>query len=131
MAHPISTALSGLNASVARVATAANNIANAGSRAPRPDAEAQPGHFTPQDIRQASAAGGGVTTTTVSRSPASLLAFAPGAAGAADDGTVAVPNVDLAREMADTIAARASYRAAAAVIETADALEKEALNITA
>jgi|TARA_B100000614_G_scaffold150046_1_gene133189 flagellar basal body rod protein FlgC len=130
MADPISTALSGLNASVARVAQAADNIANAGSRAPRPGADPKPGEFTPRDVRQSSTPGGGVSTTSVVRSPASLLAFSPGAPGAAEDGTVAIPNVDFAAEIVDTITARASYRAAAEVIKTADELEKEALDIT-
>ncbi len=130
----LQVAVSGLNNAAARVANAANNIANASSAGKLPAAgEAYKG-FTPTDVVSLSNAvsGGtslGVVTQTQPRAPAYNPAFDPSSPSANADGFIAAPNVDLAAESVSIVAARANYAANAAVVKTVKELDKALLDI--
>lgn len=128
------TAISGLNAASLRLQVAANNIANSRSEGPLPDAANAgnfPATYTPLRVNQTDVAGGGTSATVTVISPATVSTFDPTAPFANSSGMVASPNVDLASEFVQLLAARLSYAANAAVIRADAQMSASLLNITA
>jgi flagellar basal-body rod protein FlgC len=127
-------AVSGLNAASLRLQVAASNIANSRSDGPLPDA-ANAGSFsaayTPLQVNQSDVVGGGTSATVNAVSPATVSIFDPTAPFANSSGMVASPNVDLASEFVQLLAARLSYAANVAVIRADAQMSVSLLNITA
>jgi flagellar basal-body rod protein FlgC len=126
-----STALSGLQAATRRIAAAANNVANLNdvtSLSPKPG---DPAQFRPLLTVQTSLAAGGTAARFQNVTPASVPSFQPDSPFANADGLVAVPNVDLATQMIDSLTASTSYKANAKVIEVAQQMQDQLLKIKA
>lgn len=126
-----STALSGLQAATKRVAAAANNVANLNdvtSLSPKPG---DPQQFQPLLTTQSSLPSGGTIAQVHNVTPASVPSFQPDSPFANADGLVAVPNVDLATEMIDSLTASTSYKANIKVIEVAQQMQDALLKIKA
>jgi flagellar basal-body rod protein FlgC len=130
----ISIARSGLAAGAARLEAAAGNIAGAGVTGRLPSGPA-PAAYRPVEAVVRTLGGGdaaaGVSVTYRARQPATVRHYAPSAPFANPDGFVAAPDVDLAAEAVDAVAALASFRANAAVLRVADAMAETLLDIRA
>ncbi|HZS82845.1 MAG TPA: flagellar basal body rod C-terminal domain-containing protein [Stellaceae bacterium] len=128
----ISNALSGLVAARQRIAVAASNIANAGSDGALPGQSAEPNApqaYVPLRVDQQSLEAGGTLATTRSVDPSFVTAYDPNAPYANAAGEVAAPNVDLATEAIDTLAAARAYEANLRVVETATEIDREAVDL--
>ncbi len=129
MNSAIRIGLSGLVSASNQVQIASSNIVNAnntsriddGSDAARLAAKKA---FQPQRAQQSPLAGGGVMTTAVPVKPAQLVAFSPGDPNANTEGLVNFPNVSLATEFVNLILAEQAFKASAALIRTADEIER-------
>lgn len=130
MNSAIRIGLSGLVSASNQVQIASSNIVNAnntsriddgGSEATRLAAKKA---FQPQRAQQSPLAGGGVMTTAVPVKPAQLVAFSPGDPNANTEGLVNFPNVSLATEFVNLILAEQAFKASAALIRTADEIER-------
>jgi flagellar basal-body rod protein FlgC len=119
MSDPINTALSGLNAATQRLDVAAANIANSQDTAPLAPKPGQPKPYQPLDVVQSTAPGGGTQTSLRPVAPPSAAIFDPGSPFADQNGLVAAPNVDPARELVNASIAQFSYDANLKVIATA------------
>ena len=128
-----SIALSGLNSATLRVSNAASNIANATSSSALPASGGTYTGFQPQDVVSISSgsggAGSGVASTLQARTPSYVAAADPSSPNANSDGIVAAPNVDPGAELISASTAQFAYNANAAVIKTADQMQKSLLNI--
>lgn len=126
------TALSGLAAAGARIASDANNIANIYSTGRLP---AKPGDptdaYAPTRVGTQSAPNGGVIISQTAVTPAYNVASDPSSPKANADGLVATPNVDLATELVDLQVTSVLYTANAAVIRTESETEKRLLDTIA
>ena len=130
MTNVLATAMSGLNDASLRLANAASNIANASSTSSLPASGGTYTGYQPQDVVTiSSGTGAGVTSTLQARSPAYRAAADPGSPNANANGLVAAPNVDPTSDIIASGVAQASYGANAAVIRTADQMQKSLLNI--
>ncbi len=136
----MSTALSGLMASVARLNVSASNTSNSETIGPVPPTPAsQPlppssgGPAVYQAIRltQSAASGGGVSVGYAPVTPSYLKTYDPTAPFADGGGMVAAPNVDPAAEQIEQITARASFMANLAVLKTADEMDRSLLDVKA
>ncbi|HEY6258868.1 MAG TPA: flagellar basal body rod C-terminal domain-containing protein [Xanthobacteraceae bacterium] len=129
-----SIASSGLAAASLRLQVSANNVANASSTGPLPDA-ANAGNFppayVPQRIDQVSVAGGGTAATVGTVSPSYVTQYDPTAPFADNNGQVAAPNVDLANEVVQQIIARYEFAANAKVLQVGSEMMKSLLDIKA
>lgn len=131
-----SIAVSGLNAAIRRMEVSASNIANMQSTGALPDANGvvpagAPRAYTPLQVNQTAADGGG-TQTTVAASPSSTVAVSdPQAPFANPDGLVAAPNVDLAQQLIGQMIASYSYTASVTTLKAADRMTKSLLDATA
>ncbi|MGE0109278.1 MAG: flagellar basal body rod protein FlgC [Bdellovibrionales bacterium] len=129
MSSVFSSALSGLNAAIARVANSATNIANASSRGTLPETTGESSTaFEPRDVVNLTTNTGEVRTTTVARTPSYNPMYAPSDPDANEDGLVAEPNVDLASEMTDLLLAEIAYKANARVIKAEQERQKTTLD---
>ncbi|WP_010544300.1 flagellar basal body rod protein FlgC [Sphingomonas elodea] len=121
-------ALSGVQASVARLNVSAQNVANAnttGETAKAVTAANAIGKtvnhaYQPIAIYQAAAASGGVTAKPVPAVPGTGPRYDPEAEQADADGNVEAPEVDFAEEDGEQRKALFSYRANLSVIRTQD-----------
>ena len=139
----ITTARSGLLASVARLNASASNIANGTTTGPLPGSPAAPvaavdeapRAYQPVDVVLRSAGGqdgsGGVAATYRPRSPAHVRQYDPSAPFADADGMVAAPNVDLAQEAVDVLAASVLFKANLVVLKKADEMTGSLLDALA
>ena len=120
----IGTALSGIQASIARLNASANNIANVNSNGPIPLAGAAPANsadphvYQPVRAQSAPVDGGGVYTRIVPQSPGYRPQSDPTSPYANAAGMVAAPDVDIVSEMVEQIAARLAFSANLSVIKT-------------
>ncbi len=122
MTGPLSIALQGMTAATARANAAASNIANANTTGSRnPDDARQP--YTPVDIVDT-----GSGPQAVNRDPATIPAYEPDAPYADEQGYVAAPDVDMAREIIDLKQAAQAYKANAVVARVAGDMQKELLD---
>ena len=122
MSSVFSSAISGMNAAIARLSNAATNIANVSSTGKlpaTPDGKAT--SFEPKDIVNITTTTGEVTTTSVPRTPAYHPMYSPNSPDANADGLVAAPNIALESEIVDSLMAKTAYQANAKII----AVEKE------
>lgn len=141
MNSAISTAVSGLLASSARLNASASNVANARTRGPvpatPPSRPVQTGATAgSEQVYQAVTTvqtdlGGtqGVGTRYAPKLPSYGFAYDPDAPFADEKGMVATPNVDLTTEIVDQISARQSFEANLATIRTANEMQKSLLKL--
>ncbi len=127
MTNAITIGLSGLNAASSRLNASASNIANAYTVGSLESGEQAP--YTPVESVQTARDGGGVDARLVSRNNPIVSAYAPDSPFADEKGLVGVPNVDLVSDVVNLNLAKVAYKASLAVIETAQALDDELLNI--
>jgi flagellar basal-body rod protein FlgC len=123
----LSIASSGLAAASLRLQVSANNVANALSTGPLPDAPNAgnfPPAYAPQRVDQVAVTGGGTSATVGTVTPSFVPEFDPTAPFANADGQVAAPNVDLTNEAVQQIVARYAFAANAKVIQTASEMMK-------
>ncbi len=134
----VSTALSGLMASVARLNVSAANTANSETRGPVPVTPASqplppssgaPAVYQAIQVTQSAASAGGVSTGYAPVTPSYVQAYDPSAPFANSSGMAAAPNVDPVAEQLDQITARASFLANLAVLRTADEMERSLLEV--
>lgn len=126
MINAISTALSGLTASLRKLDTAANNIANVStSGALTPENGPEP--YSAQLTTQQTVSSGGVKTNIINKDPGFITAYAPNSPFANTDGEIGIPNVDLAEEAVNLKLAEYAYKANLKVIETTSELTDELL----
>jgi flagellar basal-body rod protein FlgC len=114
----IGSALSGLNAASARIAVSADNIANQFSK-----------NYTPKKVDTVSVANGGVQPVVKDVTPATTKIFNSSDPEANADGSVDVPNVDLATEMVNMNVASYDYKANLKSIEVQKNLDQYLLDI--
>jgi flagellar basal-body rod protein FlgC len=141
----MSIARSGLLASVARLDAAAANIANGRTSGPLPATlpsqplpeatEGAPQVYQAVEVVLRSVGGddapSGVAATYRPRSPAYVRQYDPSAPYADRDGFVAAPNVDVAGEITDALAASVAFRANLAVLRTAGEMIKRLVDTSA
>jgi flagellar basal-body rod protein FlgC len=128
----LSIASSGLAAASLRLQVSANNVANALSTGPLPDAPNAgnfPPAYAPERVDQVAATGGGTSATVGTVTPSFVPQYDPTAPFANANGQVAAPNVDLANEAVQQIVARYAFAANAKVIQTASEMMKTLLDI--
>lgn len=127
----VSTALSGLQASMMRLNASASNIANVSSTGPIPPVtaaqnpsgqQAQPAVYQAIRAQQSDVKGGGTVATYRPVSPSYRLQSDPSSPYANAQGLVAAPNVDLASELTEQLSAALAFKANLKVIETANRL---------
>ena len=124
--------LSGMNAAMRQLDASAENIANARSSGPMPDAANASGHpavFTPLDVEQTPNANGGVSVRIAASTRQAIAAYDPNATYANADGMVATPNVDLTDEMVQLASANHAFAANLAVARTDDDMWASLLSI--
>jgi flagellar basal-body rod protein FlgC len=80
---------------------------------------------------QQSAPGGGTIAAHRPAAPATVPSYEPDSPLADEDGLVAEPNVDPAREMTEMLAARQSYEANLRTVRTATEMQDSLLRIVA
>lgn len=111
----IGTALSGMQASLARLNAAASNIANANSTGPIPaTSAAQPG---------------GTAAQTVPVVPSYIPTYDPTSTHADPSGMVAAPNVDVADQLVEQMTAKVAYEANLKVMQTANRMGESTLEV--
>lgn len=123
MAASIGIALSGLTAQTRRLDASASNVANVRSTGAVPTsdgaAEGKRAPYQPLAVAQTDA-NPGTRATFTPITPAYLQEYAPDDSAANGDGMVAAPNVDLATERVNQMAASRAYGANIAVVRTQD-----------
>lgn len=124
-------ARSGLEASMLRLMASASNIANAQSTGSVPGSAANGGQHTYQPVRAeiSPLAGGAVQARLVPVDPAYRLTYDPASRQADARGMVAAPNVDMADELVEQIAAKLAFEANLKVIATASDLERRSISL--
>ncbi|MDR6773385.1 flagellar basal body rod C-terminal domain-containing protein [Azospirillum sp. BE72] len=136
MVGSIGIALSGLTAQTRRLDASASNVANVRSTGTIPAADGMTSNGTGGDQRAAyqplavaqTDANPGTRATFTPITPAYLQEYAPDDSAANADGMVAAPNVDLAKERVNQIAANRAYGANIAVVRTQDEMLTSLLN---
>lgn len=123
MAASIGIALSGLTAQTRRLDASASNVANVRSTGAVPTsggtAESKRAPYQPLAVAQTDA-NPGTRATFTPITPAYLQDYAPDDGAANGEGMVAAPNVDLATERVNQMAASRAYGANIAVVRTQD-----------
>ncbi len=137
MAGALDIAVSGMIAGTRRLEASASNVANVRAKGALPDAAGnvpQGGKeaYRPLDVGQTALRSGdqpaGVRATFTPINPPFLPENDPDHAQADANGVVAAPNVDLARERVNQIAAGRAYAANVAVARTEDEMLREAID---
>ena len=132
----ITTALSGMRASMMRLNASASNIANANTTGPVPPtppsepvtgSPGRPSVYQPVSTVQSSLADGGVATTYAPVTPSYIQRYDPSLSFANGDGLIAAPNVELTDDLADQVDAALSFKANLAVVQTADEMMRSTL----
>ena len=133
MVDTVSIALSGLMAQGQRLAVAANNIANINTSGVLPTAAAPSSTvYKPLSVSQVALMvgnqGGGVTTVVTEDPNGYSPAYDPQNIYANSDGLIAVPNIDLAKEITDMMQARLLYKASISVLKTQNEMLGQLIN---
>jgi flagellar basal-body rod protein FlgC len=136
MSSILSIAASGAAAAAVRLDVSAENVANANSDGPLPSAGAAvkaqyPAAYTPQQVDQVTAPGGGASAIVVGVQPAAVAAYAPTAPYADSNGNVAAPNVDYANEAIQQAIASYSFAANVAVMRVYAQMMQTLLDVQA
>ncbi|MFW0777016.1 MAG: flagellar basal body rod protein FlgC [Rickettsiales bacterium] len=118
MVSPINTALSGLAAASTRIAVSTENVANQFSK-----------NYVPKQVDQVTLSAGAVRAVVKDVDPATTPIFNPSDPDADVNGTVQLPNVDLANELVNQSIASYDYKANLQSIKAADNLQKSLLDI--
>ncbi|WP_042694018.1 flagellar basal body rod protein FlgC [Azospirillum sp. B506] len=123
MVGSIGIALSGLTAQMRRLDASASNVANVRSTGAVPTSDGstggKPAAYQPLAVAQTDA-NPGTRASFTPITPAYLQEYAPDDSAANAAGMVAAPNVDLATERVNQIAASRAYGANVAVVRTQD-----------
>lgn len=136
----ISTALSGLMASAARLNVSASNTANSETLGPvpatppsqpLPPSSGGPAVYQAIHMTQTTTGSGGVSVGYAPVTPSYIQAYDPSAPFADSNGMVAAPNVDLVTERVEQITAHSTFMANLAVLKTADEMERSLLDLKA
>jgi flagellar basal-body rod protein FlgC len=131
--NAFSIAASGMAAASLRLAVSANNVANAETAGPLPDATGAAASYAPayaaERIDQVDISGGGVSARVSTASPGTVAAYDPTAPYADAKGMVAAPNVDLSGEVVQQLVAKYSFAANAGVMRVADQMMKSLLDV--
>jgi flagellar basal-body rod protein FlgC len=136
----ISTALSGLQASVTRLDGAASNIANQRTRGPVPatppgeprpvqGAENQPRVYQAVETVQTAEKGGGVRAQHRPTAPSYLVEYEPESPYANPKGEVAAPAADPVQDMADQLLALRTFQASLSTIQTKEQMEEAVISL--
>jgi len=136
MSDIFSTSISGMNAAKDRIMNAANNIANVQTNGKLPDSvNERATSYYPTDIITLSNDIAdnhlGVRTQTVERENPYSTVYDPSSQYANKDGLIAAPNIDLTKEIVDTIMAELAYKANAQVIAVEKSNEETILDVLA
>jgi flagellar basal-body rod protein FlgC len=123
-----SISASGMKVAATRLEAAASNIANAYSSGPLPDETGATTAYAPVTARQSDVMGGGVTARIIHAADPYVPAHNPSSPDADAEGMVAAPNVDMADELVNVLAARISYEASAKTMKVAHDMLKTTLN---
>lgn len=132
-------ALSGIQASVARLNASAVNMANANTDGPVPDVrpvssafsladDGGPKVYQPVRTEQTANPNGGVNVTYMPANPSYVLSYDPHSSMADKDGMVASPNVDPGQETVEMVKAKNAYQASLSLIRTEDEMARTLLN---
>jgi flagellar basal-body rod protein FlgC len=129
-------ALSGMNAAARRLEVSASNVANVMSDGALPNADGTvpagaPIAYAPLEVVQTASVGGGTQTSVTTVTPSTAAVSDPQAPFANQNGLVAAPNVDLARELVGQMLASYSFAANAMVMRADNRMTKTLLDITA
>jgi flagellar basal-body rod protein FlgC len=132
MSDVLSVALSGLVAQSQRLDVAANNIANATTSGRVPTA-ADPATtvYKPLDVSFTALMTGGVQGQVTENPNGTSLSYDPSNIYANDQGYIAVPNVDIARELVNILETKTLFRANVSVIRTQEQMQKDLLDTIA
>ncbi len=137
MSGTLGIAVSGMMAQTRRVEASASNTANIRSKGALPDAavnvpDGKPAPYQPLAVAQSEQRSGmaaaGTRAVFTPMTPAYLPEYEPDASYADEQGMVAAPNVDLARERVNQIAASRAYQANISVVRTQDEMMKSLLD---
>jgi flagellar basal-body rod protein FlgC len=134
MSLVLSIATSGLAAATLRLNVSANNIVNALSFGPLPDANEAagfPAAYKPMRVDQIDLADGGTVPKIENVLPFHIPVYDPEAPFADSGGMVAMPNVDLANEILQQMIAKYTFAANAKVIGADAKMSNALLNIIA
>lgn len=131
MSGAASIALSGMNANTTWLDAIASNVANMNDTAALPAANGAYSGYQPVTVAMSADPSGGVSAQVEPTLPAYSAGYDPSAPLANAQGLVAVPNVDLATAVVSQITALQSYKANAAVFETAEQMAKVTLDMMA
>jgi flagellar basal-body rod protein FlgC len=112
---PVSAiSMSGLNAAMLRIGASASNIANLRSKGPLPgaaNAAGQPPAYTPVQVAQSAAAGGGTEARIIPSTAPPVEIYDPSAPYADTRGMAASPDINLAGEMLQLVTASNDFAA--------------------
>lgn len=127
----IGIAISGLQAAGTRLNNSANNVANISSTTSNVNGERVNEPFQAQQVQQTSLSTGGVQTSLKAVEPATVPVYDPENVAADENGVTQYPNVDLEEEVVNQQIAKYDYKANLKVIEKADEMMEDLLDITA
>jgi flagellar basal-body rod protein FlgC len=127
MLNAISTALSGMAASLKRLETGASNIANMGTSGAINGSGKPP--YEAQSVRLTANGAGGVQAEAVPKDPAVMNAYDPDSPFADEDGIVGVPAVSMPEEAMSMKLASFSYKANLQTIKAADEMQDDLLRL--
>lgn len=137
MSGSLGIAVSGMMAQTRRVEASASNTANVRTKGALPGStgavpDDQPAPYQPLDVAQTEqrigAGAAGTRAVFKPITPAYLPEYEPDASFANEQGMIAAPNVDLAREQVNQIAASRAYQANVSVVRTQDEMLKSLLD---
>jgi len=132
MTDALSIAASGLRAAETKLSATANNIANASTTGPVPDASHPVSTvYKPLTVSLTPQAGGGVSAQVNADPNGYSLSYDPASPDANAGGFIAAPNVDLTQEVVGLIQAKTEFKANTAVIKTQDQMLGDLLNTIA
>ena len=119
MSDTLSIALSGLMAQNKSLGAAASNIANATTTGALPTPQSPVSTvYKPLNVSYTSLTGGGVTATVTPDQNGYSAVYDPSNGYANNQGLVAAPNVDLARQIVNIIETKTLFKANVSVIKT-------------
>jgi flagellar basal body rod protein FlgC len=119
--------LSGLTAATLQLSASASNLANAGDASAVGAAPA----YSPVQVDNTAAPGGGVIAQAVSLSPASLIAYDPTSPLASGQGLIDAPAVDPITEITNQLQARQAFAISLSALRVAEQDQKSLLDMTA
>ncbi len=124
--NPIGTALSAMQAGMARLNASAANIANANSTGPVPGGPPSPTGaqvYRPVRVQQSPLETGGVASQVVRDSGAYRLRYDPASPDADAAGMIAAPDVDVVSELVEQIVAKLSFNASLSMFRAVDEMQ--------